>query len=51
VFLPVIGFYGVSTAIYMCGVLGLCGMALLALLLRHSPATEQLGNPVVDRVA
>lgn len=50
VFLPVIGFYGVSTAIYMCGVLGLCGMALLALMLRHSPATEVDRAPVVDTV-
>ena len=50
VFLPIIGFYGVSTAIYMCGVLGLCGMALLALMLRHSPATEADSDPAVDTV-
>lgn len=55
IFLPIIGLYGLSAAIYLCGALGLVGFVALAIWGRYSPATEPaeapLSEDVVDRVA
>lgn len=36
-FSPVAGLYGASSAIYLCGAVGLVGMVLLALMIQHAP--------------
>jgi hypothetical protein len=49
VFSPIAGYYGASSAMYLCGAIGLLGIVLLATWSRHAPlegGAESLASPV-----
>jgi MFS family permease len=45
-FSPVAGLYGASSAIYLCGAVGLIGMVLLALMIQHAPRRAPEAVPI-----
>ncbi len=54
VFSPVAGYYGASSAMYLCGGIGFVGIVLLALFARHAHLHGREGRecaaPVCSRV-